>query len=191
MKKYLLTDVDGVLLDWEGAFRKFMIANGFDKIGDDAHYYLSDHYGLDDDIIARIAKDFNSSNSGGNLKPIKNSNQYLKKFIDLGYEIIAITSFGTCSYSRKNRLTNLKNAFGDIFKNVILLNVDESKKDVLKDFKDKNSIWIEDKYQNYKDGCDLGIESYLMKQPYNKGCNNANFIEEWSQLYNNVAFREK
>ena len=77
-----------------------------------------------------------------------------------------------------------------IFKAVIFLNVNESKKYVLKDFKDKNAIWIEDKYQNYKDGCDLGIESYLMRQPYNKGYN-ANYIEEWGQVYNNVAFREK
>ena len=69
MSKYkiILTDCDGVLLDWENAFYEWMASKGFEKKVD-AVYDRSKTFGISKTEGKRLIKEFNESSWRGYLK---------------------------------------------------------------------------------------------------------------------------
>lgn len=152
MKKIILTDVDGVILDWRTPFEKFLVSIGYSTIDVDDFFY-----GIGKKVVIPLVKEFNSC--ADNLSPLRDSHEILP-ILAKNYTIIGITSFGVCEFAQKSRIKNLENVFGKIFDYVIFNDVTDSKRSILKEWENrKDVIWIEDKYTNYETGLELGIES--------------------------------
>jgi len=62
MKKTILVDCDGVVLNWEYAFDIFMEEHGFSKIPDaNLHYDMASRYGIEKAQVKKLIRIFNES----------------------------------------------------------------------------------------------------------------------------------
>ena len=115
-EKIILTDADGVLLDWEWAFRVWMVERGF-TIAENAKksYYLHHHYNeLTQDNAKKVVKQFNESASIGFLPALRDATYYVKRLHEEhGYKFRVITSLSLDKNAQKLREMNLRKIFGD------------------------------------------------------------------------------
>ena len=68
--KIILTDCDGVLLDWEAAFIEWMESKGYEKKVE-AVYDISKAFGIEKKLGKRLVKEFNESAWMGYLKAFR------------------------------------------------------------------------------------------------------------------------
>ena len=82
--KIILTDCDGVLLDWESAFHKWMESHGHVKV---AHgmYDISQQYGFEKAQGKQLIKIFNESAWMGYLKAFRDARSGVAKLYEHGY----------------------------------------------------------------------------------------------------------
>ena len=67
-EKTILTDCDGVLLDWEWAFNCWMIQHGFETTeGYQFKYDMAERYGISKPQVQKLVKTFNESAAIGFL----------------------------------------------------------------------------------------------------------------------------
>ena len=57
LKKLILTDADGVLLDWEWAFNVWMQEHGFEEVpGSKLNYDMSVRYGIPQEQVKKLTE---------------------------------------------------------------------------------------------------------------------------------------
>lgn len=177
MDKILLTDCDGVLLDWLKGFCSFMSEKGF-KIKDSFSYKLETAFNLKSDEINNLIVEFNMSDNMVSLPPIFDAKECLSVFKKAGYKIICISSMSDNENSQNKRIKNLKNVFGDdTFSNFHFLKLHASKKPILNLYSGKKAIWVEDHVQNAIDGATIGFKTFLLNHSYN---DNAIFDDKYN-----------
>jgi len=184
MEKIILTDVDGVLLDWDYSFDNWMKEKGYEK-HNNKYYDVARKYKLSIDKSREVIKLFNESSEIGFLKPFKDSVSYVKKLSKKGYRFHCITSLGKNLYSQKLRKINLNKLFGDVFDKFIFLDISERKDKVLNKYNNKKYYWVEDNLQNALDGIDNGLVSILMTHEHSSDIKNDNLIivDCWHDIY--------
>jgi len=168
MKK-ILTDCDGVLLDWETAFHQWMREKGHDKLD----VYTYDMHIMYPNLGKREAKDqiktFNESAWMCCLPTFKDADQGVATLFDNDYRFTVITSLSDDPYAKKLRWQNLDNNFGnDAFDDLICLETGGDKDAALEPYRDSGLWWIEDKWENAVLGADLGLRSILIDHPHNR-----------------------
>lgn len=183
MTKLILTDVDGVLLDWEGAFKTWMEAQGFMHTGV-ATYEMHVAYGQKKAHVKALIREFNNSAWICCLEPLRDAVDGVAALAAKGYRFGAITSLSLDPYAAKLREQNLKAVFGDVFDFVTCLDTGADKDKALAPYKDSGLYWIEDKPANAALGADLGLKSLLVRHEHN-----ANFtydgvksVDNWAQI---------
>ena len=158
--KIILTDCDGVILDWEEGFSIWMEHHGHTKVeGYQFMYSIGDRYGIDKDQGSKLVKQFNESAAIGFLPPLRDAQFFVKKLHEQHqYKFICITSLSLDPYARYLRQRNLKKLMGDAFIDVVCLDTGADKDEILKEYgeKYKGNYWIEDKPENL----DWGIDAY-------------------------------
>ncbi len=185
--KLILTDADGVTLDWEWAFRIWMTEHGyeFNEEGKKS-YYLTHHYlDTDQDEIMRQVKMFNESAAIGFLPALRDATYYVKRLHEEhGYQFRVITSLSTDKNAAKLREMNLRKLFGTAIESVICIATNAPKDDVLKEYRDSRMYWIEDKPENADVGQKLGLRSILMEHGHNMNhiCDYP-VVKNWKEIY--------
>ena len=185
--KLILTDADGVILDWEWAFRVWMTEHGyeFNEEGKKS-YYLTHHYvDTSQNEILRRVKAFNESAAIGFLPALRDATHYVKRLHEEhGYIFRVITSLSTDKNAAKLREMNLKKIFGTAIESVICIETNAPKDDVLAEYKDSGMFWIEDKPENADVGHQLGLRSILMEHGHNMNhtCPYP-IVKNWQQIY--------
>lgn len=168
MQKLILTDVDGVLLNWLEGFDTFMSEKGYYADPDNGHMYqLSLRHHIDQLEVYKVAKEFNTSEKIARLKPLADAREYVSKLQEHGFRFIAITSLSDHPNSYEFRKQNLEDLFGDIFDELICLDTGAPKADVLRRWEGSGLFWIEDHVKNALDGVDLGLRSVLVSAAHN------------------------
>lgn len=170
MDKIILTDADGVLLDWNTRFDEYMKALGYDRVPDtDDTYSLKDRFALSSQYEAKqIAGEYNRSEILRTLDPYKDAQKYVKLLADHGFRFICVTSVGDSEECKINRTENLLNVFGNIFDDVICLPVGLSKQDTLeRHWGGSGYFWIEDHFKNAEAGHEVGLRPLLVDTDYN------------------------
>lgn len=187
MNKLILTDVDGVLLDWEGAFKNWMEAQGFVHTGI-ATYDMHIAYGQKKSHVKELIREFNNSAWMCCLQPLRDAVYGVEKLAEAGYRFGAITSLSLDPYAGKLREENLKNIFGDVFDFVTCLDTGADKDDALLPYKDSGLYWIEDKPENAKLGADLGLKSILVRHEHNAyfDYSGVTKVDNWTQIANKI-----
>ena len=192
-KKIILTDVDGVLLDWEYAFHVWMEQHGHNPVdGYRLKYNIGARFGIRKDLGRRLINIFNESASIGFLPPLRDSMYYVRKLHEQhGYVFHAITSLSKNPHAVKLREQNLAKLFGgSAFERVTCLDTGADKDDALKKYKNTNCLWIEDKIANADVGLKLGLRSIIMEHGHNMHYEGeAPLVKNWKEIYNLIIKR--
>lgn len=166
--KIILTDADGVCLDWEDHFHKWMQSRGYDKVRNDV-YYLSDQYQLTSERSKNLVEEFNSSAWIGWCPAFRDAKSGIATLCENGYRFICITSLGLDPYAQKLRWQNLNKLFGDeAFVELICLDTGSDKDQELRIYQDSGLWWIEDKWENAVTGAELGLKSIIVDHRHNE-----------------------
>jgi hypothetical protein len=187
--KIILTDADGVLLDWEYAFDVYMRQHGFNKVdGGNLKYNIGTRYGIDVEQGKRLIKIFNESAHMGFLPPLRDAMYYVKRLHEEhGYVFHCITSLSKDENACELRKMNLKKLFGETaFEKFVFLDTGADKDEALEPYRNSGYFWIEDKITNAQVGNELGLKSLLMEHGHNMDFNDAAIprVRNWKEIYN-------
>ena len=112
-EKTILTDADGVLLDWNYAFELWMSERGYFMTGPRDVYEREVAYEMPRPEMRKLISHFNSSAAIGFLPPLRDAMYYVRKLaIEHGYVFRCITSLSKDKYACHLRTKNLKMLFG-------------------------------------------------------------------------------
>ena len=183
--KVILTDCDGVLLDWEYHFYKWLKATeGYVKLTD--HYNIAKAIGVEQKLGARFVNIFNKSEEMKTLSPLRDAIKYVRKLHEEhGYIFHVITSQTNDRLAQEYRKENLRNVFGDVFDGFTILGTGQDKDVALaKDWSNTECWWIEDKAANIEMGNKIGLRGILIDHSWNKNntyeCDRAS---KWKDVY--------
>ena len=187
--KVILTDCDGVLLDWEYAFDQWMKRHNYIKhnAGD---YKIHVNYNLDEKETKRLIRMFNESAWIRKLPPLRDAMHYVRKLhVEHGYVFHAITSLSNDQYAQHLRTKNLREMFGDtVFEKYVYLDTGADKDEVLADYADTECWWVEDKPENADCGTSFGLKSILIDHDHNHDyAGNAIRVRNWQDIYELVT----
>ena len=184
--KVILTDCDGVLLDWEYAFDAWMKRHGYVKVNNDI-YDMAVAYDMDKDDIKRLIRIFNESAAIRKLPPLRDAIKYVKKLHEEhGFIFHAITSLSKDQYAQHLRTKNLRELFGDtVFERYVYLDTGADKDEALVEYEDTGCLWVEDKVENAVLGASLGLNSVLMTHGHNSDFENEDVVKvsSWKEIY--------
>ena len=194
-QKYILTDIDGVVLDWEEGFSVWAEHHGHEKVeGYQFKYSIGDRYGLTHQQGNQMVKTFNESAAIGFLPPLRDAQFFIKKLHEQHrYKFIALTSLSLDPYAHALRERNLKKLMGDAFAKVICLDTGADKDEALERLakKYKGCYWIEDKPVNLHAGVKVGFKGILMEHGHNMNIKVDGMIaKNWEDVYNHIIKNE-
>ena len=169
MSRVILTDCDGVLLDWESSFIEWMARHGeFKENPELSHVYcVGERYNIPNK--REYVEQFNNSASIGFIRPYRDSIKYIRKLHEeMGFVFHVITSLSDDPHSQQLRIQNLEKFFGpNVFERYIFTSTGGDKDDVLEEYRGSGLLWVEDKLENAVLGENIGLESVLMRHQHN------------------------
>ena len=187
LNKIILTDADGVLLDWEFAFHTWMETQGHELIMK-GRYGVSDQYQINKDTANRLVRQFNASAHIGFLPALRDAQYYIKKLAEKdGFRFVLISSLSDDVYAQKLRTSNVQKLFGeDTFIDFHYLDCGADKDEILSELANKydGSIWVEDKYKNAEVGHSLGYDCLIMEHGHNMLYDGScRLVKNWEEIY--------
>ena len=185
MKK-IITDCDGVLLDWAFAFDVWMREQGYFRLPNtDHHFSQAKRYGISDAEALGKVHEFNQTGALGYIPAFKDSVEYVTKLASEGWRFDVVTMIGKDKYAHRLRKINLQHLFGDVFDDIYCaVDFTKPKKDILQSkYAGTNYIWIEDRIDYAKDGQEVGLKTYLMDWPYNREGWTGPRVKSWKDIY--------
>ena len=191
--KYILTDIDGVVLDWEEGFNVWMDFNGHTPVENyRLQYGVDERFGISKDVGSQLVRQFNASAAVGFLPPLRDAQYFIKKLHEQHkYKFIAVTSLSLDPYAQKLRKRNLAKLFGEnTFEDVICLDTGADKDEVLINLTDKydGCYWVEDKVMNAQLGADIGYDAILMEHGHSLKAKGAfKVVKNWEGIYNEIV----
>ncbi len=190
LDKVILTDCDGVLMNWEYAMNVWMQSQGYEIVDNGQEYYdMGDRYDLSHFDRKMLVRRFNESAAMGFLPPLRDAMYY----VDLlhrkhGYTFHMITALSNNEHAQKLRIQNTKKLFGNTaFTQFIFCDTGADKDEVLEPYRDTGLIWIEDKFQNAELGNDLGLESIMVEHAHNMHNTTFPTFARWKDIYEYIT----
>ena len=203
--RIILTDVDGVLLEWEHHFTKWMLQRTlFDERGARYHpyrllpnkentYEMAERFGLSVTEIRKEIREFNRSAWMGTQRPMMESQTWVKLLAAEGWTFIPITSQTSDIPAQQLRKRRLGELFGDhVFTNYHILGTGADKDSALSEFHNTGLYWVEDKPKNAVAGLKYGLKPILIDHPYNRDFNHPEVIRvsNWKEIHQILSGRK-
>ena len=203
--RIILTDVDGVLLEWEHHFTKWMLQRTlFDDKGARYHpyrllpnkentYEMAERFGLTKSQIRREIREFNRSAWMGTQRPMLESQTWVKLLAAEGWTFIPITSQTSDIPAQQLRKKRLGELFGEhIFTNYHILGTGADKDSALAEFHNTGLYWVEDKPNNAVAGLKYGLKPILIDHPYNQDFDHPDVIRvsNWKEIHQILSGRK-
>lgn len=190
MEKIILTDCDGVVVDWNKSFSEWMAPKGY-KLADDyeKHYTLAHRLNVYRQSIDYLVHEFNDRDIIANLEPIADAVKYVRLLAEEGFKFIAITSISKDPVILANRQKNLDSLFGKgTFIELNGLPIGASKYPVLQRWENSGYFWVEDKFSHALDGIGLNLTSIVVEHPYNEDFHapritKVSHTSPWKEIY--------
>lgn len=191
-EKVILTDADGVLLDWEWAFNVWMEEHGFNVVpGGKLKYNIGQRYNISNDQGKRLIKMFNESAAIGFLPALRDAQHYVKRLHEEhGYIFHCITSLSKDNNAQKLRKMNMRKLFGETaFDKFFILDTGADKDEVLAHYKNTECWWIEDKISNCVTGLEQGLKPLLMEHGHNMDYVHPEIprVRNWKEIYETIV----
>ena len=168
--RIILTDVDGVLLEWENHFTKWMISRGA-KLKNEfkAEYDMQRRFVDATEDIKLAIREFNKSAWMGTQPPMPESQTWIKLLHAEGWTFIPISSQTSDIPAQELRKRRLEELFGEYaFYNFHILETGQDKDDILAEFHGTGLWWVEDKWTNALAGLKYGLKPLFIDHPYNR-----------------------
>ena len=196
--RIILTDVDGVLLEWEHHFTKWMLQRTlFDKKGSRYHpyklledkentYEMAERFGITIPEIRKEIREFNRSAWMGTQRPMPDSQTWVKLLHAEGWTFIPITSQTSDKPAQELRKRRLGELFGkQVFSNYHILGTGADKDSALAEFHNTGLYWVEDKPKNALAGLNYGLKVILYNRPYNQNFDHPEIIRvnNWKDIH--------
>lgn len=187
MNKIILSDADGVLLDYEWAFHVWVQERGytFNPEGKKSYQIHHMYTDLSNSESKRLIKTFNESAAIGFLPAFRDSVYYVKRLYELhGYRFRIISSLSSDENAGRLREMNLRKLFGNAIEDVKCIETGGDKTSSLAPYKDSGLYWIEDRAENSDIGYEMGLKSILMEHGYNMHheCEYP-VVKNWKEIY--------
>jgi len=194
-KKLILTDADGVCLDWEWAFNVYMQEHGFEEIeGSKLNYDMSVRYGIPREQVVKLIRIFNESAAIGFLPAQRDAMYYIKKLHKKhGYVFHCITSLSLNPNAQRLREMNIHKMFGPTaFERIVCLDTGAHKDDALEEYEGTGLVWLEDKVENAEAGYKYGLNPLLMVHGHNMHHYHPGItpVKNWQEIYKYVTGEE-
>lgn len=191
LDRLILTDCDGVCLDWEYAFNIWMQEHGFTEVpGSKLSYDMSIRYNIPKEQVKKLIKIFNESAAIGFLPAQRDAMYYIKRLHEEhGFRFHAITSLSLDPNAQKLREMNLHKLFGaTAFERIVCLDTGAHKDEALEEYEGTGCWWIEDKPENAEVGYRLGLKSILVEHGHNMHHECPYPIaKNWKQIYHIIT----
>jgi hypothetical protein len=192
LKKLILTDADGVLLDWEWAFNVWMQEHGFEEVaGSKFSYDMVARYGIPREQVKKLIRIFNESAAIGFLPALRDAMYYVKRLHEEhGFRFHCITSLSLDPNAQKLREMNLNKLFGtSAFERVVCLDTGADKDEALKEYEGTGCYWLEDKPENAECGYRYGLKPLLIEHGHNMHYyhDGITIVKNWKQVYEIVT----
>jgi len=169
--KLILVDCDGVLLNWEYAFKIFMKKKGYTVVNTDMRfeYGVQHQYNISKETKQELVLEFNDSAAMGFLPPLRDAVQYIQKLHrEEGFMFHVITSMSDDRNAQTLRKQNLRKVFGNsMWDGFTFLACGADKDEILKPYTDSGLLWVEDKMENAVAGKRVGLEPILIEHGHN------------------------
>ena len=203
--RIILTDVDGVLLEWEHHFTKWMLQRTlFDERGARYHpyrllpnkentYEMAERFGLTKSEIRKEIREFNRSAWMATQRPMLESQTWVKLLAAEGWTFIPITSQTSDIPAQQLRKRRLGELFGDhVFTNYHILGTGADKDSALAEFHNTGLYWVEDKPKNAVAGLKYGLKPILIDHPYNRDFEHPDVIRvsNWKEIHQILSGRK-
>jgi FMN phosphatase YigB (HAD superfamily) len=189
-EKLILTDVDGVLLDWQYGFFRWMKQHGHEVINHRV-YDIGETFGLEKSYAKSLVRTFNESAAMGWLPQFRDSIKYVRKLHeDHGFVFHCITSLSLDEYAGKLRKKNLEALFGKtVFEKIQCLDCGADKDDALLPYKDSGCVFVEDKPENAISGINVGLNSILIQHAHNENFSDPRIqkVKNWREIYEMIV----
>lgn len=185
MTKKIITDCDGVLLDWAFAFDVWMGEHGYYRLPDtDQFFDQTKRYGISLEESIQCVKEFNESGSVGYLPAYKDSVEYVTKLAQEGYRFEVISSLHIDKFAQQLRARNLRHLFGDVFDYInCSLDFTKGKKYILEErYQGNDFYWLEDSTKHAIAGDEVGLTTYVFDHPYNRDYTGRR-VANWKEFY--------
>lgn len=182
--KKILTDIDGVVLDWETSFTAWMEQQGHSVVEPNV-YKQATRFGISQEEADRIVKQFNESAWIGFIKPLRDSVSIIDDMLCEHYHFEAITSLSTDYWAGELRRMNLERFFGRAaFRRVRCIETGADKDDILREY-DRGHWWIEDKPANALAGLEAGHRPILIDHPFNRDFDHPDVrrARDWKEVW--------
>ena len=193
LTKVILTDADGVLLNWEYAFTCWMQQHGHTQVeGGNVMYNIGERFNITNNQGHRLIKQFNESAAMGFLPALRDAMYYVKRLHEEhGYVFRCITSMSLDPDAYKLRKMNLEKLFGETaFEELVCLDTGANKDEALEPYRDSGLYWIEDKLSNAVLGLDLGLNAILVEHGFNMHDDLPEGMVKcttWKEIYNHIT----
>lgn len=161
--KLLLSDLDGVYVDWASGFVRYMESIGYDAPHSNPTVFtMTDIFPMLDKPWLHI-KDYQQSHFYSELKPYAGAKEAYQEMASAGVKIIAVTSCGLERETVRMRMEFIESQ--GFFSDAILLELGASKQEVLETF--ENAAFIDDQPHVAFEGAEAGHIALLKSMPYN------------------------
>lgn len=185
--KVIVTDCDGVLLDWEFAFDVWVAEKGYKRLpGTEQIFWAGSRYGIHNDDVLKLVYEFNESACIGFLPSLRDAQHYVKALAERGFEFDVVSSLHVDRYAQMLRVNNLTHLFGDVFRKINAhLSITGSKEDFLREhYGNSDCWWIEDRMDHADAGTRVGMRAMLMDHPYNQDyTGKAIRVKNWRDIH--------
>lgn len=195
LNKTILTDCDGVLLDWEWAFNIWMQEHGFEEVpGSKLDYGMDLRYGIPKDQVKKLIRIFNESAAIGFLPALRDAMYYVKRLHEEhGYVFHCITSLSKDNNAARLREMNLKKLFGEqAFERIVCLDTGADKDGALEEYRGSGCYWLEDKPENAVAGHAVGLKSLMVEHGHNMHFyhEGVTIVKNWREIYQLITNQE-
>ena len=194
--KRILTDADGVLLDWTEGFAEWF-KNTHDSVlePESEGIYKVEHRtpGFSTDQGNSLVEDFNRSEYIRGLSAFRDSQHYIAKLYERGYTFHCITAIEDRSDIYERRWENLQNLFGGAVDELTLVGDMPNKLHHLTKYQDTGRFWIEDSISNAEDGHSLGLVTILVKHGHSVNFEHDDIhpVDTWAEIYDIILSYEE
>lgn len=205
-RKIILSDIDGVMLDWMGGFSKWLNARfgWVEKPGSEIYYSVMDRFAELNNVstVIELVTQFNNSDEFGQLEYFADAESgvnLLRERMGDKVVIVPVTQIGNTPRSRALRQKNLTDRFGaDLFDFNLMYTFDlsEGKHRAFTRWQDSGILFIDDHAKHCQDAHEHGIHTFMFGTTYNLddsigGVRRVNCWEDWVDAIEYNMFREE